>query len=113
MTSRLASPEHKANPYPFYERLRAESPVHRVMLPGRKTAWLVTRYADAEGVLKDARFAKDRFTVSDGDDLPPGAQGRAVAPGRRAGSAAMAARARVAGVEVVAVDGEQVGMTVE
>ena len=67
MTSRLASSEHKANPYPFYERLRAESPVHRVMLPGRKTAWLVTRYADAEGVLKDARFAKDRFNVSDGD----------------------------------------------
>ncbi len=67
MTSRLASPEHKANPYPFYERLRAESPVHRVMLPGRKTAWLVTRYADADGVLKDKRFAKDRFTTLDAD----------------------------------------------
>lgn len=65
MTSRLASSEHKANPYPFYERLRAESPVHRVMLPGRKTAWLVTRYADAESVLKDTRFVKDRFNVSD------------------------------------------------
>ena len=65
MTSRLASSEHKANPCPYYERLRAESPVHRVMLPGRKTAWLVTRYADAESVLKDTRFVKDRFNVSD------------------------------------------------
>ncbi len=67
MTSRLASSKHKANPYPFYARLRAESPVHRVMLPGRKTAWLVTRYEDAAGVLKDNRFAKDRFTTLDAD----------------------------------------------
>ncbi len=65
MSSRLASSEHKANPYPFYERLRAESPVHRVMLPGRKTAWLVTRYADADGVLKENRFVKDRVNVAD------------------------------------------------
>jgi len=28
----IASPEHKANPFPFYERLRAESPVYRVVL---------------------------------------------------------------------------------
>ena len=63
MASRLSSPKHKANPYPFYARLRAESPVHRVNLPGRKTAWLVTRYADAAGVLKDTRFAKDRFNA--------------------------------------------------
>ncbi len=68
MASRLATPEHKADPYPFYARLRAESPVHRVMLPGRKTAWLVTRYADAAGVLKDNRFAKDRFNAMVADD---------------------------------------------
>ncbi len=37
------------------------------MLPGRKTAWLVTRYADADGVLKDKRFVKDRFNVADAD----------------------------------------------
>lgn len=28
----IASPDHKANPFPFYG-LRAESPVHRVILP--------------------------------------------------------------------------------
>ena len=29
----IASPEFKANPYPFYARLRAEAPVHRMTLP--------------------------------------------------------------------------------
>jgi cytochrome P450 PksS len=55
----LASPEFKANPYPFYARLRAEAPVHRVTLPTRETAWLITRYDDVAVVLKDERFVKD------------------------------------------------------
>ena len=54
----IASPEHKANPFPFYARLRAESPVHRVVLPHKLPAWLVTRYDDVVLVLKDNRFAK-------------------------------------------------------
>lgn len=56
----LASPEHKADPYPFYTRLREENPVCRVPLPGRQTAWLVTRYADVVAAFKDGRFAKDK-----------------------------------------------------
>ena len=56
----LSSPRFKANPYPFYARLRAESPVHRMKqsfwLP---TVWVVTRYADALAVLKDDRFSND------------------------------------------------------
>ena len=55
----LASPEFKANPYPYYARLRAEAPVSRVMLPTREPAWLITRYDDAVTVLKDERFVKD------------------------------------------------------
>jgi cytochrome P450 PksS len=55
----IASPEHKANPFPFYARLRAESPVHRVVLPHKQPAWLVTRYDDVAMVLRDQqRFAK-------------------------------------------------------
>jgi cytochrome P450 len=54
----IASPEHKANPFPFYKQLRAESPVHRVVLPHGQPAWLVTRYDDVVMVLKDQRFAK-------------------------------------------------------
>jgi cytochrome P450 len=56
----IASPEFKANPYPFYARLRAEAPVFRVRLPNKQPAWLVTRYDDVAGVLKDERFVKDR-----------------------------------------------------
>src|SRR5262249_33555228 len=55
----LASPEFKANPYPFYARLRAEAPVYRVTLPTRETAWLITRYDDVALVLKDERFVKN------------------------------------------------------
>jgi cytochrome P450 len=63
----LASPQFKANPYPFYARLREEAPVYRTILPSRQVAWLVTRYDDVLTVLKDERFAKDRFNA-----MPPG-----------------------------------------
>ena len=55
----LASPQFKANPYPFYARLRREAPVLRTTLPFWKTAWLVLRYDDVLAVLKDPRFGKD------------------------------------------------------
>ena len=57
--SNIASPEFKANPYPFYARLRAEAPVHRMTLPTKESAWLVTRYDDVVAVLKDERFVKN------------------------------------------------------
>jgi len=55
----IASPEFKANPYPYYARLRDHAPVCRVTLPTREEAWLVTRYDDVALVLRDERFAKD------------------------------------------------------
>ncbi len=54
----LARPQFKANPYPFYARLRAEAPVCRTKLLGQPT-WLVTRYDDVLMVLRDERFTKD------------------------------------------------------
>ena len=54
----ITSPEFKANPFPYYARLRAESPVHRVNLRIGSSPWLVTRYDDVVTVLKDERFAK-------------------------------------------------------
>ncbi len=54
--------EFKRDPYPFYARLRAERPVCRTRV-GAFDAYLVTRYDDVVAVLKDARFAKDRFRV--------------------------------------------------
>lgn len=62
----IAAPAFKANPYPFYARLRAESPVQPVPLPGGRTAWLVTRYDDVAAVLKDDRFTKDKLALLKG-----------------------------------------------
>jgi cytochrome P450 PksS len=56
----ITSAAFKADPYPFYARLRAEAPVFRVTLPDKQTAWLVTRYDDVAMVLRDEGFAKDR-----------------------------------------------------
>jgi cytochrome P450 len=61
----LASPAFKADPHPFYARLRAEAPVWRTTLRDRRTAWLVTRYEDVARVLKDDKFAKDKLNALD------------------------------------------------
>ncbi len=55
----LASRRFKANPYPFYARLRAEGPVYRTKLTFWLPVWLVTRYDEVLTVLRDERFAKD------------------------------------------------------
>ena len=49
----LASPDFKANPYPFYARLRAEAPVYHTTLPTGETAWLITRYDDVERLFQE------------------------------------------------------------
>jgi cytochrome P450 len=61
----LASPLFKADPYPFYARLRAEAPVWRTTLPDKRAAWLVARYDDVARVLKDDTFAKDKLNAMD------------------------------------------------
>ncbi len=48
-------PEFHQNPYPTYDYLRREDPIHRSFL----NAWVITRYADVEAILKDARFCVD------------------------------------------------------
>jgi cytochrome P450 PksS len=59
----ITSSAFKADPFPYYARLRRESPVHEVMLPGRQRAWLVTRYGDVAALLKDERFVKSPADV--------------------------------------------------
>jgi cytochrome P450 len=61
----LASPIFKANPHPFYAHLREVSPVWRTTLPDKRPAWLVTRYEDVAGVLKNKSFAKDPLNAQD------------------------------------------------
>jgi cytochrome P450 len=59
----IASPRHKANPYPFYARLPAEAPVCQITLSNGQTVWLVSRYDEVVSVLKDDRFAKDKWNA--------------------------------------------------
>lgn len=61
----IASPEFKANPFPFYARLRSEAPVYGTKLPDKRKAWLVTRYQDVVAVLKDDRLSKDKMNAQD------------------------------------------------
>ncbi len=63
----LASPQFKADPFGFYARLRATAPVHRVTLPGKRSAWLVARYDDVVATLKDDRLAKDPLNALSDD----------------------------------------------
>jgi cytochrome P450 len=56
----LRSPAFKADPFPYYARLRAERPVCRVELPDRQTGWLITRYDDVLAALKDDRLVKEK-----------------------------------------------------
>jgi cytochrome P450 PksS len=69
MTENIASAAFKADPYPFYARLRAEAPVFCVTLPDRRPAWLITRYDDVAAALKDERLAKDRHNALTPDQL--------------------------------------------
>jgi cytochrome P450 PksS len=57
----IASASFKATAHKTYARLRGERPVWQVKPPlGRLPAWMVLGYDDVAGLLKDARFAKDR-----------------------------------------------------
>lgn len=66
----LASPIFKANPYPAFARLRASDPVHQFASTNGQSTWLITRYADAELVLRDERFVKDRQHISLSQNMP-------------------------------------------
>jgi cytochrome P450 PksS len=59
----ISSSKFKADPFPFYARLRTESPVHRIILPDKQIAWLITRYDDVLAVLTDERFGKNRVNA--------------------------------------------------
>jgi cytochrome P450 PksS len=67
----LASPAFKADPFPFYARLRAEAPVSLVALPSGIRPWLVTRYDDVALVLRDERFVKDMAKAVAPGAAPP------------------------------------------
>jgi cytochrome P450 len=65
----LASPAFKADPYATFASLRASDPIHQITLANSQSSWLVTRYKDADLVLRDERFVKDIHHAFDPDVL--------------------------------------------
>jgi cytochrome P450 len=57
--SPISEPQNKNNPYPFYARVRSESPVYPAVLPNGVNVFLVTHYADVLAGLKDERLVKN------------------------------------------------------
>ncbi|WP_433336494.1 cytochrome P450 [Spirillospora sp. CA-294931] len=45
-------PAYRADPYPYYQRLREQAPIYRTPLGH----WLLSRWEDCTAVLRDARF---------------------------------------------------------
>ena len=58
----LVRPEVLADPYPLFQRLRHEDPVHND--PGGR-GWMVSRYQDAEFVLSDRRLSAQRTLTAE------------------------------------------------
>jgi cytochrome P450 len=61
----LTTQKFRRNPSPLFAQLRDAQPLTRFTMPGNATAWIVTRYADAQDILKDTtHFAKDMRKVA-------------------------------------------------
>jgi cytochrome P450 len=74
----LVEPEHHANPYPFYHRLRASAPVHYDELYG----WVFSRHADVVAALREPHMSAERSQL--GNVEIPEAVRELVAPAKRA-----------------------------
>ena len=57
------APEHRANPYVLYRRIRENDPVHRAL----DGSWVVSRWADGTAVLRDPRFSGSPEWLAEGD----------------------------------------------
>ncbi|HLJ82180.1 MAG TPA: cytochrome P450 [Ktedonobacterales bacterium] len=67
----LRSPEMRANPYPFYARLRTEAPIHWDKAAGMDGGWVLTRHADVMAALRDPRVTAERMGPPEGADWLP------------------------------------------
>jgi cytochrome P450 len=55
-------PNFTADPYPYYERLRAAGPAHRVRVDGAEF-WLIVGHEEARAALADPRLSKSPATM--------------------------------------------------
>ena len=54
----ITSRDFAAEPFGFWARLRSDAPVQPVRWARESTAWVITRYPDVEGALRDPRLVK-------------------------------------------------------
>ncbi len=69
----FSDPRYRADPYVVFAEVRREPRAYRTRLPNGHEVFLVTRFADAEAALKDARLVKN---VTNARDRRPGLLGR-------------------------------------
>ncbi|MCC6191284.1 MAG: cytochrome P450 [Anaerolineales bacterium] len=69
--SNLLRPEVRADPYPFYQTLRAQDPVHWDEPMG---FWVLTRYADVARAFHDPRFSRAQGLMAGFKRLPAAEQ---------------------------------------
>jgi cytochrome P450 len=56
----MQAPSFRYDPYPFYARMRRETPVFKTHIPGfGRDAWVVTRYDDIAAALKNPALSSD------------------------------------------------------
>lgn len=72
----LFGPAFKANPYPTYAAMRAESPFHRrTATDGKTNIWFITRYDDVSTLLRDhkrlVKSVTNTFTPAEQAAMPP------------------------------------------
>ena len=67
----LQREEIRANPYPYYEQLRDQDPVHWDEELG---FWVLTRYADIDSLYTDERFSRAQGLMRGFERLSPGEQ---------------------------------------
>ena len=48
-----------ANPYPYYDKIRQEDPIHYSKMYGG--SWLLFNYDDVKALLTDPRLTNDRY----------------------------------------------------
>jgi hypothetical protein len=67
LTDNLLTPEAIANPYPIYDRLRAERPV---WWDPYQQGWMLTRYSDVSRALRDPRLTTAHSVRQSADVAP-------------------------------------------
>lgn len=67
----LRDPAVRADPYPFYARLRAEAPVRWDEAAGMDGGWVLTRHADVMAALRDPRVTATRLGPPQNADWLP------------------------------------------